>query len=29
MSTPNTIILDSYDKWIEKYNEWRAKEVEG
>lgn len=25
--TPNTIILDSYDKWIEKYNEWE-KEVD-
>ena len=24
--TPNTIMLDSYDKWIEKYNEWRNKE---
>lgn len=26
--TLNTIMLDSYAKWIEKYNEWR-KEVEG
>lgn len=25
--TLNTIMLDCYDRWIEKYNEWRNKEA--
>lgn len=26
--TPNTIMLDGYDRWIEKYNEWRNEQTD-